>query len=286
MQLKVEGSKPFLLRLYTFYFPGWQARIDGEKTDIEIGAPEGFIVVPVPAGSHQVDVKFGSTPDRFISAVVSLFSLAAIGWIAWRMPKRVNGESGSEDEDADESGSNLIPAAIVLLILFSLQILGGDRYGWFHRHSTNEVTDPAVSSTNILFGDEITLIGYELANRGFQAGDQIGIDLYWRANKPLDDNYQVFAHLLDSGGNVIAQSDKLNPGDYPTERWPTDKYVLDRHTINIPVRLTTGPYRLGIGLWLAENGDRLEIIGSGEEGSRDIYIIPELLVPERLLTGE
>jgi hypothetical protein len=185
-----------------------------------------------------------------------------------------------------ESGANLIPAAIVLMILFALQIFGGDRYGWFHRHSTNEVTNPAVSQTNIQFGDEITLIGYELVNSEFQAGDQIGIDLYWRANKTLEENYQVFAHLLDSGGNVIAQSDKLNPGDYPTERWPTDKYVLDRHTIDIPDRLSTGPYRLGVGLWLAENGERLEIISPGEMVGRDIYIIPEVLFPERLVAGE
>ena len=283
MRFQVEGSSPFLLRLFTFYFPGWQARIDGERVDIEIGRPEGFIVVPIPEGSHQVDVQFGLTASRIASFSVSLAFLILTGLITWRLPYKGNG--GSSDRRLAENGkaADIAPAAIALLLIFALQLVGGDRYGWFHRQSRNVVEDPAVSSTNISFvyetglSNEIRLIGYKLGNQRIQKGEELKIDLYWKAAKNLENNYQVFVHLLDENGDVIAQSDKLNPGDFPTERWPIDKYVLDEHTISFPDQLSNGPYRLGIGLWSAENGQRLEISVPGEEGPKDMYIIPELL---------
>jgi len=256
--------------------------------DIAVGRPEGFIVVPIPQGSHQVDIEFGSTLSRTVSFFVSLAFLALTGLITWRIPKKVNGRS--IDRRLTEKGKavDIAPPAIALLVIFSLQLIGSNR-GWFHRQSENVVEDSAVSSVNISFfgdfglpdeiglSDEIRLIGYELEDERLQAGEELKIDFYWKAASPIENNYQVFAHLLDFRGNVIAQSDKLNPGDFPTERWPVDKYVLDKHTIDIPAELASGEYRLGIGLWSADNGNRLEIFAPGREGTEKIYIIPDVL---------
>ena len=52
------------LRLFLFEFPGWQVKLDGEIIETELGRPEGFIIVPVPKGTHTIDVQFGSTPAR------------------------------------------------------------------------------------------------------------------------------------------------------------------------------------------------------------------------------
>ena len=83
--------------------------------------------------------------------------------------------------------------------------------------------------------------------------------LYWKAIRPVSENYQVFVHLRNGVGQVVAQSDKLNPGDYPTTRWPLDKYVRDAHRFVIPETVITGEeYRLAIGLWSMDDGMRLQ----------------------------
>jgi hypothetical protein len=66
--------------------------------------------------------------------------------------------------------------------------------------------------------------------------------------------------LLNADGQLVAQSDKLNPGDFPTEDWPADKYVRDAHELDLPGSLAPGTYRISVGLWLVEQGQRLPAV--------------------------
>ena len=58
------------------YYPGWQAFIDGEKTQI-FQANYLFQAIQVPAGSHEVVFKFRPL-SFFIGAIVSLLTLLGI----------------------------------------------------------------------------------------------------------------------------------------------------------------------------------------------------------------
>ena len=59
---------------------------------------------------------------------------------------------------------------------------------------------------------------------------------------------------------LAAQSDHLNPGDFPTRRWPTDKYVRDVHTFTLPADLPPGEYTIKTGLWVQAEGWRLPVL--------------------------
>ena len=65
-------------------FSGWRAWVDGQPVRLAPAAPieaqaigPGFIVVPVPAGQHQVAIRFGPDPPRLVGAAVSLCVLLA-----------------------------------------------------------------------------------------------------------------------------------------------------------------------------------------------------------------
>lgn len=63
------------------FFPGWEAYINQEKTEINIGIPEynGIIAISVPSGSSIVDLKFtGYTKLRKISEIISIFTAGFI----------------------------------------------------------------------------------------------------------------------------------------------------------------------------------------------------------------
>jgi hypothetical protein len=70
-RFRVTTRQTNRLQLGTFYYPGWKAQLDGEPVDIEVSQPLGNISVALPAGTHEVVVRFTATPDRKIGAVLS-----------------------------------------------------------------------------------------------------------------------------------------------------------------------------------------------------------------------
>lgn len=69
----VEASRPCALVLSDAYYPGWQARIDGEPVEI-FPAYHAFRGVVIPAGAHRVEFEY--QPGSF--HVGLMFSLAAM----------------------------------------------------------------------------------------------------------------------------------------------------------------------------------------------------------------
>ncbi len=73
----IDAITPLRLVDYTFYFPGWNVYIDGKSVPIEFQNPNyrGVITYQVPEGKHNVNIKFEDTKVRFISKLLSLFSI-------------------------------------------------------------------------------------------------------------------------------------------------------------------------------------------------------------------
>jgi hypothetical protein len=66
-----------------FYFPGWQAEIDGHRADIAI-AHGGLISLGVPQGEHLVKLWFGTTWPRTTGWVMSGIALILVVVLAGR----------------------------------------------------------------------------------------------------------------------------------------------------------------------------------------------------------
>ncbi|CAN5140662.1 hypothetical protein BH09PAT2_BH09PAT2_09070 [soil metagenome] len=61
---------------YTFYFPGWETKIDGNKSVIQFQDPNyrGVITYDVPQGKHTIIEKFGETKIRMIGNILTILS--------------------------------------------------------------------------------------------------------------------------------------------------------------------------------------------------------------------
>jgi len=64
--------------LQRFWYPGWEAWVDGKKQDLEAYSEYALTAVEVGAGRHLVEFRFGTTPLRRISWIVSLVMAAAL----------------------------------------------------------------------------------------------------------------------------------------------------------------------------------------------------------------
>lgn len=254
----VSAPKQFRLRLYQFDFPGWQVRVDGQPAQTELAEPEGFIIVIVPQGEHVVEVAFGSTPPRTLGWLVTAVAALLVGmgvWWLWRSrPAEELAAGWDKRASFRDDGPVVLVAGIVTagaLLLQPLEMFHYDSQG-------GNLALPAVEQ-RVNFGDQIALLGYNEATGSIRPGDSFDLTLYWQAMRPLEIDYQVFVHVLNSDGELMAQSDKLNPGEFPTRRWPVDKYVPDTHRLVLPADLPPGTYQVATGLWVQSAGWRLPV---------------------------
>jgi hypothetical protein len=127
----------------------------------------------------------------------------------------------------------------------------------------------APNRVNAELGEGVTLLGYAIDGGGSQVspGQATDITLYWQARSPLTLNYTVFVHLASPSSSPYAQDDgQPRDGTYPTSYWDVGQVVTDVHTLPIPDDLPPGQYRLTVGMYLLETGERLPAFDT--EGER------------------
>jgi hypothetical protein len=69
-------------QFYVYYFPGWEARIDGQPVAIRPEGPQALLTLDVPAGDHRLLLRFIDTPMGQWGQIVSLASLVATAALA------------------------------------------------------------------------------------------------------------------------------------------------------------------------------------------------------------
>jgi hypothetical protein len=279
-RFRVSTSDPFVLRLYTFLFPGWRAYVDGRQVEIEIARPEGFITVPVPQGEHTVLVRFESTPARragWMVSIVAAILLVAVpaGWGAHGVHRRASAANLSSSEGLWLGGT----LALVLLLVGSTLVLV-DPQGWLHLNSPPGEARPAQHEVEASFEGMIELLGYDLPRTQVRPGETVPLVLYWRALSDVKENYQSFVHLAQPLDTVWGQEDHLNPGGLPTRRWPRDKYVWDAYEIYVRPETPPGAYSLNVGLYLRSEGYRLKRVGEDGRPVGDSLVIDTVTVTE------
>ena len=81
IRLQVEAPQDSVLTVYQFDFPGWQALLDG-KTRIRVqpSQPHGLVTLPVPAGSHSVELRLRMTPNERNGWLLT--GVAVLVWLA------------------------------------------------------------------------------------------------------------------------------------------------------------------------------------------------------------
>jgi hypothetical protein len=264
----VSAPKQFRLRLYQFAFPGWRVTVDGRPAETELAQPEGFIVVLVPEGEHVVEVVFGNTPVRTIAWTITLLSLGLVIWIARDLITRHRNDHLKKKMPSDRYFGTLKKDWPIAVIVggFSVLVILLEPLGLFHYESKGRDLDIPAVVHFANFGDQIALLGFDPITEEIDAGSVIDLTLFWQALWPLEVDYQVFVHLLDGEGNLVAQSDKLNPGEFPTRRWPVERYVPDPHRLLLSPNTPPGLYTVAAGLWVQAEGWRLPLFNdSGEQ---------------------
>jgi len=98
--------------------------------------------------------------------------------------------------------------------------------------------------------DSIELTGYDMGGHILAPGASVPLTLYWHALSTPGRNYRSFVHLVDGGGQIVAQDDGVpGQGDLPSLGWLPGEYLADPHILTLPLGLPDGEYRLEVGLY-------------------------------------
>ena len=106
----------------------------------------------------------------------------------------------------------------------------------------------------------VALLGFDLPARWVLPASSVPVTLYWKALAPIHANLRVFIHLIGPDGQLWGRSDKWNPADFPTSRWPLDRYVRDEHAALLRSDAPAGKYQVIAGLWDGNSGLRMHVL--------------------------
>jgi len=282
-RFSVSSPQPFGARVLTFYFPGWRVQIDGQPVPVRPSGPYGFIEFDMPAGTYDVLVTFGSTLPRTIGTIVSLLTLFIVGFqIAHSRFQIANTKSlishpqpftfSLKSEILNFKSEILL---ITVFVIFKFGIADPCDACFRYTSPPGQVLgaqyklDPPIN-----FGHHIILMGYDLPSAQVRSSDKLALTLYWKASTPVPKNYQAFVHLIRPATTLWGQSDKLNPGDAPTKRWPLDKFVWDAHLVDVLPGTPPGEYQISVGLYTLDDGTRAPVFDSSGQHTGDNFTLP------------
>jgi hypothetical protein len=111
-EVHVNANQPTMLRLKTYNFPGWTARVDGTVVPM-LSDKDGIQQVAVSPGIHVVRATFENTPPRNIGTLLSGVGLLLILGLSVAGRARQSRNESQEEAPAESSSSERQSASVI-----------------------------------------------------------------------------------------------------------------------------------------------------------------------------
>jgi hypothetical protein len=141
-----------------------------------------------------------------------------------------------------------------------------------------EPIEAAATPIEANFAHRIALRGVDVSNETPAAGDTMTLIMHWQALQPMIFSFTTFIHVLDSAGEVVAQSDvQPGQGQWLTTGWHKNEWITDQVSLALPPELSAGKYQIVVGWYQVETGQRLPL---ADNERQDSVIIGTITVPQ------
>jgi len=81
INIDTDIKKSSVIKINSVYFPGWQAKINGNTSRIIYNNPEGIMLLSLKPGKNNILLTWNETPIRQISDIISILSLFIILYV-------------------------------------------------------------------------------------------------------------------------------------------------------------------------------------------------------------
>ncbi len=277
---------------FQLFSPAWGWRIGGPPWEQTMSRQVGL--VPLGLALLSVFLVFSTARDAPSRRVAVAFQIAALALVAllfapaaplWRVtglarlltyPWQLLGFIGLLASalagavvalDERLAAFPMRAALVVLAVVASYNYLtprffdfGVDFAPGTNRSHVYDLT-PVGPPVAILGDNQVALLDYRIEGP-LRHGATVRLNVLWQCLRPFDRDYTVFVHVLDGEGRIWGQQD-IQPrgGEYPTTAWGLGEIVPDRYQFRIDVNGPRQGYRLEVGMYLADTGQRLPVNG-------------------------
>ena len=94
-QITVESAAPVEMVLRLMNYPAWQVTVNGARVSAGSDELTGRLTIALPAGHSDVDVRYATTPDRWLGRMISLAAMIFL-WRFWHVErKRIRARSAA-----------------------------------------------------------------------------------------------------------------------------------------------------------------------------------------------
>jgi hypothetical protein len=124
--------------------------------------------------------------------------------------------------------------------------------------------DGIPNPTDINFGDQIALIGYDLSEHSLRPQDSLAVTFWWKGLAPMTRDYVAFVHLTLPPDAVWGQTDRMprvapENQPAPTSTWQVGAVIEDTYYVDIPPETPPGIYDVAIGWYDKDTFERLAV---------------------------
>lgn len=252
-KIELTVLQPSEVRLKTYNFPGWTARLDDQPVPL-LSDKDGVQVVKIPAGVHKIETMFKSTRPRILGATITgigflcVLGLTVAGGLSRRRQQRksrddetpVTGEPVEEPRKADKARwvkpafltkKIIIIAGVIVIAILAIALIA----------SRLSSTGRSGSSTN------------KAARKTIAAGSEVNLYVEGLDSIPMGLDERALDELL----GAMASKDKgkidelNNSGRVINVSKDTRALILQTWIGKIKVRVAEGQYAAREG-WVLE----------------------------------
>lgn len=285
---RVTANADRAVRFHQYYYPGWQATLDGEPVEVYPEDELGLLTIDVPAGEHDISLRYTDTTAQRAGAIISAISVLVAGLLLLTgrprhapTPAAAPDYTPVRDDGLTPRTGGLLVAALLAFALVS-ELVIAPHTTWFWHESPPD--DPAAMQTPVhqTFGGALELLGYTLASRTVAPGESLEITLFWRATREITTPYQPITQIVNlSVTEAWAASEQPFPLDGVDFR--PDRFASLPHTLTV---LDTAPLAEGqimIQLIDRTTGQRVPLADGSTVLLLDRVRIEEKSMVERLM---
>ena len=99
------------------------------------------------------------------------------------------------------------------------------------------------------------LLSWSIDQDTVKPGAPIDLFSYWEVSQPITPPLKIFIHLTAPDGKIVAQWDGL---DVNVGSLEFGDMFVQRHRLDLPTDLPPGPYRISLGAYHPDTGQRLK----------------------------
>jgi hypothetical protein len=249
----IAGAEAATATYRVFYFPGWEAALDGKRIQIQPTQPQGLISFDIPAGVHTLEINFGDTRVREVTAGLALATMLVLGGAgllgmgSWKLEA-----CGEQSRTIGNWRLFIVHCFIVhclIVSLFIVLLLAAPSL--IVRRGV-----PVMQNQFIGFdvAGEMTLHGYNLQ---YNETNKATLTLLWQAQHTLGVDYGITIRLVDENGLQWQDDSPEEPRNWRfrpgTDQWSPDQFYYDSYVLKTVNAAPPNTYQIEVVVYRKEN---------------------------------